>query len=275
MLKARQLLTIVVPYGIAVAICYLFGYWSRFGVNALEYVGIGDVFKLAVFPMLITWAFVMFGCLLGTLLGSIQIGWLDRTLHALFRPRAETWPAIVGVGVAAAAFLFGPEPLRWMLTALAMTYAVVSARNTPIAQSLLGSGPLAFSVLYFGTFLLLVAVCVGREEARRVATGRGESAVDISRSTTRFIGGPKAPVMFLGTLDGTRFFYETCTDKTIVVDATSTLVVTARQTKPFDEPWGWFARTTNPLHGQCEPLRPTAGKVASERRVRPNPRKSP
>lgn len=40
-----------IPYGIVVSVLYLFGYWGTFHVNPLEYIGIVDVVKLAVYPL--------------------------------------------------------------------------------------------------------------------------------------------------------------------------------------------------------------------------------
>lgn len=269
MLKGQHIVTIVVPYGIAVAICYLFGYWSRFGINALEYVGIGDVFKLSVFPMLITWASILLGGLLGALLGGIHVRWLDSILHGLFRPRTAVWPAFVGIGLALGTFLFGPEPFRWLLSALFMTYAAVAARQSFLIQRLLGNGPIAFSVLYFGTFLLMIAIYVGREEARRITKGLGESVVDVARSQFGLRGNTKAPVMFLGTLGNARFFYETCTGRTVIVEPFGTLVMQARMTRPFDEPWGVLATVLNPLEGQCTAEAKVATKPIAKK---PTPR---
>lgn len=39
-------------YGFVVSMLYLFGYWSTFGINILEYIEISDVIKLSIYPIL-------------------------------------------------------------------------------------------------------------------------------------------------------------------------------------------------------------------------------
>lgn len=40
-----------VPYSIGVSVLYLLGYWGTFQIDPFEYIGIGDVVKLAVYPL--------------------------------------------------------------------------------------------------------------------------------------------------------------------------------------------------------------------------------
>ena len=251
MLRPHHLLTAIVPFGLAVAVCYLFGYWSRFGINALEYVGIGDVFKLSVFPMLFIMATFLVGTLIGLWLAHVPTGWFEQVVHFVFKPHYRPWFGLMWLLLAIVAFLFLPESIRWALTAILMTIAVVSVRNAPLVEAIVGQGFLPFLVLYYGTFLLLIAVNVGRSNAHGAVRGRGANWVDTMRSSTKFVGNEKAPVVFLGTLGETRFFYETCTGRTVVLDADSTLVLQARQTQPMDEPYGFAANMHNSLEGLC------------------------
>ncbi len=39
-------------YGFVVSISYLFGYWSTFGINILEYIKVSDVFKISIYPVI-------------------------------------------------------------------------------------------------------------------------------------------------------------------------------------------------------------------------------
>jgi hypothetical protein len=52
-LKQFPLLSFVVPYALATSLLYLFGYWSSFQINILEYVSLPDVIKLAIYPLVI------------------------------------------------------------------------------------------------------------------------------------------------------------------------------------------------------------------------------
>lgn len=42
---------LAVPYAIGVSVLYLFGYWGTFQINPLEYAGVGDLVKLAAYPL--------------------------------------------------------------------------------------------------------------------------------------------------------------------------------------------------------------------------------
>lgn len=61
-LTNRQL-QLAVPYAIVVSVLYLFGYWGTFQINPLEYVGVGDLIKLAAYPLMTVLVIGMFGAL--------------------------------------------------------------------------------------------------------------------------------------------------------------------------------------------------------------------
>src|SRR5258707_5408740 len=52
-LKEFPLVSFIVPYALVTSLLYLFGYWSSFQINILEYVSLPDVIKLAIYPLVI------------------------------------------------------------------------------------------------------------------------------------------------------------------------------------------------------------------------------
>ncbi|RYF30216.1 MAG: hypothetical protein EOO23_05620, partial [Comamonadaceae bacterium] len=52
-------------YGFAVAILYLWGYWSPFDVNILEYVSLSDIVKTAAYPIVSVFVFLAIGAVAG------------------------------------------------------------------------------------------------------------------------------------------------------------------------------------------------------------------
>lgn len=52
-LKQFPLFSFVVPYALVTSLLYLFGYWSSFQINILEYISLPDVIKLAIYPLVI------------------------------------------------------------------------------------------------------------------------------------------------------------------------------------------------------------------------------
>ena len=59
------------------------------------------------------------------------------------------------------------------------------------------------------------------------------------RTDYKVFGAPRAQVFYLGALGDSRFFYETCTNETVVIDQSGkSIVFKARVTTPLDEPYG-------------------------------------
>jgi hypothetical protein len=52
-------------YFITVGVLYLWGYWSTFNVNILEYVGLADVIRLTAYPVTSAFVFMAIGAMLG------------------------------------------------------------------------------------------------------------------------------------------------------------------------------------------------------------------
>lgn len=56
--------SIATLYALATGTLYLFGYWSSFDVNFLQYVGLQEIVKATIYPTLSTFAFFTFGAFL-------------------------------------------------------------------------------------------------------------------------------------------------------------------------------------------------------------------
>ncbi len=56
------------PYALLVSTLYLWGYWGAFGINVLDYIGVSDIIKAAVYPVISAFAFMAIGALLGEVL---------------------------------------------------------------------------------------------------------------------------------------------------------------------------------------------------------------
>lgn len=53
-------------YGFVVSMLYLFGYWSTFDINILEYIKISDVIKISIYPILTSVGITITGIILGS-----------------------------------------------------------------------------------------------------------------------------------------------------------------------------------------------------------------
>ncbi|WP_186172045.1 hypothetical protein [Vibrio chagasii] len=68
-MKLQQVLALLTPYSLFISILYLFGFWSSFNVNVLEYIALSDVLKSAMTPLLYSALLVTVGFSIGNMLG--------------------------------------------------------------------------------------------------------------------------------------------------------------------------------------------------------------
>tara|TARA_B110001452_G_C15173735_1_gene407862 strand:+ start:137 stop:853 length:717 start_codon:yes stop_codon:yes gene_type:complete len=66
----NKLLVLLAPYSLTVSLLYLFGFWSSFEVNILEYIAITDVVKHALSPLLASSIFIFIGLLIAQFVAS-------------------------------------------------------------------------------------------------------------------------------------------------------------------------------------------------------------
>ena len=61
------------PYAFAISLAYLFGYWSTFDINILEYISFSEVIKLSLYPLVASLLFFVLGLLYGGLKAAESI----------------------------------------------------------------------------------------------------------------------------------------------------------------------------------------------------------
>ncbi|EJL6396798.1 hypothetical protein NMR99_003889 [Vibrio navarrensis] len=125
----QKLLAALTPYSLVVSLLYLFGYWSSFDVNILEYIAISDVIKSALTPLLYALIFVSIVVILGNAVGVPLAKYMSPG-NSRNRPEAKyfrtiLWICLVFV-LAAACFvvLFQSGSSRWVIVATLSTVLV-------------------------------------------------------------------------------------------------------------------------------------------------------
>ncbi|MFO1128457.1 MAG: hypothetical protein U1E66_08540 [Rhodospirillales bacterium] len=63
-LTVKEMMAASVPYSVSVSACYMFGYWGTFKINPLEFIGFADLAKLAVYPFVASFVFMLTGMLI-------------------------------------------------------------------------------------------------------------------------------------------------------------------------------------------------------------------
>jgi len=67
--KWLKIIYFATSYGFVVSMLYLFGYWSTFDINILEYIKISDVIKIAIYPIITSVGFAIIGFITGHFVG--------------------------------------------------------------------------------------------------------------------------------------------------------------------------------------------------------------
>src|SRR5689334_4006081 len=97
--ESLPLLTLIAPYSITISVLYLMGYWTSFRINALEFVSLADVLKLAIYPMI----GAVGGAIIGITYGVMET--ITPRKKALWTEKEKLWTirimrvVLVGLGI--------------------------------------------------------------------------------------------------------------------------------------------------------------------------------
>lgn len=208
--ELKQILAVVATYFVGVSACYLFGYWGAFNVNIFEYVGLSDIAKLSIYPLLVSFAFVLSGFLVSELLVSPALppgGGNDTAIGRFGLKHARgllSGMVVLGVLVA----IFGQEPWRWFSVALFVgAFSVPLQHNDWIIRTIPHPRVRA-TLLSLALLLPSMSFAYGRFDAYLVKTGNPTNVVDIARSKLSLSDDQKHPVSLLGFVGGTYILFE-------------------------------------------------------------------
>jgi hypothetical protein len=70
--KWLKIIYFATSYGFVVSMLYLFGYWSTFDINILEYIKISDVIKISIYPILTSFGITITGIIVAGFYGRIS-----------------------------------------------------------------------------------------------------------------------------------------------------------------------------------------------------------
>ncbi len=168
------------PYAIAVSTLFLWGYWGSFHVNVLEFIGIADIVKTAVYPVASAFAFFALGAVLGeTLSPTLNLppgGGVDtkigRFLHKAFPFLATAY--MLGL---AYYFLAGPVEKWRVLPVLFAVMVYLPLKSTGLlAQDFKSDGVRSIAVFLLAA-LPVFAYGRGVLEANDVLAGKSYAYV--------------------------------------------------------------------------------------------------
>jgi hypothetical protein len=217
--EIKELLAAVIPYLVAVAAAYLFGYWGTFNINVLEFVSLADLAKLAVYPLLASLIFFLAGLLTSQFLVSPKVtpgGGANTTVGRIGR---KYWRLFLGLQVVVICMMaiYGPEPRKWIVVASLVALFSAPLSHLEFLIERIPNPRARMTSLFLVLLLPGIAFAFGRQEAYLIKSGHPNQTVDIKRSNLPLSEDATKPVAYLGFVGGTYILYETKTEQLVLV----------------------------------------------------------
>ena len=189
-------------YFVTVGLLYLWGYWSTFHVNILQYIGIADVLKMTLFPIASAAGALLVGIVLGEMLflsthdGSRVGSAIQGGLRFLF-PYLEALYLPVTMVI-----LFLPGIWKWNIVALLFGFPFyVIAKRGGFLESMLPNDSVRSSVIFLLTTMPTFAYSIGLHQAAAILDGNNYKYLVADTVEGIVVGNPDNPftrVKYLG-----------------------------------------------------------------------------
>ena len=217
-IKIRDALAFSTVFFVAVAACYLFGYWGAFNINVLEFISFSDLAKLALYPIVASLFFAAVGLATGEIANGdrLPVGGGRSSRFAIFV--LKHWRIIFFLLLSSIfwIWLLVPSPYKLILLAFLALPFPVALGNTELAIQLLPNSRIRYQASFIFMMLPVAAFSVGQEQADRVKAGKSSLVVDVQRSQLALLSRADAPVVYMGLLGDTYVLYEPATSSIVL-----------------------------------------------------------
>ena len=241
-----QYLTLGSAYAVSVGILYLWGYWSTFHVNILEYLSLAEVVKVAAYPLVSSFVFLAIGAAIGEFIYSPALpeGGGRDTLFGRFLLRASPYLRAVYFFGTLALFLFGPVT-KWYYLSFLFAIPVYSAlKPSGFLNDMIPHDRTRSFVIYMLLVLPTYAYGIGKIHSTQVLEGvaydyLAEDTIGVAPSSDP--NDPRKRIKFLGQVNDHLFLLAPDNGTLIITqfEKTRTLVLRRHDTKVV-------ATSTNP-----------------------------
>lgn len=172
--KIPNLFPIVTSYAIAVSLLYLFGYWSSFDINILEYVSFQDVLKLGIYPVLIGAIVTVSAILPRAILFQDDIKRVEpQKVFFLVNRRFARWSSLIALIAAPFSLVVFHNPERWTVFGLLLSYlAILTIEDVKILSPLIPNFVLRKIVVSAAILLLINSFTTAKISAHSVLFGK-------------------------------------------------------------------------------------------------------
>ncbi|WP_144289777.1 hypothetical protein [Ideonella sp. A 288] len=217
-MSSKDALSVALPFALAVGGAYSTGYWGYFHIDALQFVSLVDVAKLAVYPLL----FLALSTILSATYVESAFGpgfepgagadtRVGRFLRKFARPLT-----LLNILLVVAALTLIPDPFRWHVVSVLCVPLAGPLTHTLYFETLIPNA--RFRAILVGQVLLLpiLAFAIGRGAAIRVDSGDSDLYVDAMRSSLPAYSSVSEPLVYIGKLGETYFVREPRTGKIVL-----------------------------------------------------------
>jgi len=221
-LKFSRSLWIAGAYTLVVTSLYLFGYWGRFGLNVLEFIGIGDIVSHALMPFLASIAFAVLGFVISTVDPRRDLfppgGGANNRIERFGRAH---WRLLLTLDLWALALvaIFGPEPLRWFLVIIFIVPVATALTHLDFLIAAMPSPSVRAFVLDFSLMIAASAFAVGRLQADSLLKGAGPLLVDVVGSSLQLKSDASHPVSYVGHVADFFVLYDSAQSQVVILNA--------------------------------------------------------
>jgi len=209
-------------YSVVVGILYLWGYWSSFEVNILEYISLTDIVKVAIFPILSSFIIFALGAIAGELMlaGKFPDGGGVNTPTGRFLNKYKDWLLALYILCTYLIFLFG-QTQKWLILPLLISIPISTwLRNRGFLQDLIPNGSANRTIGLLVCALPFYAFGHGIMNAHAIIDGATYQYVDLDMKKLSFIvSDPEFKdnkLKFIGVLNNLIFLMPTG-GKTIII----------------------------------------------------------
>lgn len=217
-LPVSKYVSFATPYGVLVSSLYLFGFWGTFKLNVLEFVGLADLMKLALYPVAASLIlFLPVYAVVEVVRGeSLPPGGGADTKVGRFG--LKHWRVIVAADIVLvlAVALFGTQPGKWMVVAFLISYLGTPLSHLDVFINLIPNPRARGIILFLLIFVLGGAFAFGKQEAHTITSGHAAYLFDLQSSGLQLPAGMDG-LSYVGYLGENFVLYENSTKRVIFV----------------------------------------------------------
>lgn len=227
-------------YSVAVGMAYLWGYWSPFSINILDYMGVADILTAAAWPLFGAFSTLLVGMLIGGRQPTAEsLGKEDRLVRAI----GWYWTNLRELHFLALLLIWLSDlPSKWWLLSL--------LGGTPLTvyvmrQQWIEHFPLPRNILLMIVFFIITApvaaIATGQSQAQNVKEGRSYIAVysDVGGYPVPANAEQGARLRLLGTRGETLFMWDPQTKRTVVAKFSDGHPLSLGRMNPTASGVGW------------------------------------